>query len=614
MDGEQVDDAKVRKRTREFDIPRWLSPGPTPEPMEGIEIRTPGANTTEALSTIGNDAPRHARVINVTDMPFFQFHSHLDRVLKHVMQASLKVVRLSDMQTMLQVVIPQILEPWVKKRTTNLEISPMTWEAVSRELEDFPIPLRKPNQDSAVEIFRWFIELFLIGSANNLLKSYHGPSLEGLIDSMSTGGAVERFLVFVKEFNLYAILEKIIDLNTDVTASFAAKALVASIKLEDERLQNMLLTKRVPVDGVQTSWLFAMAYGPVSAIHLAVEQQNESLIRHLLEAGIDPDGYVTNEWDYRVLKPLSRLLYLYSVKTDSRVVQISNSILKALLDAQRHKYDNHHCELYVVSLFIRAWIVDAPAYLRSLRDYCYALTSNAAMTRDRIPLRAIAHNEDADFALQKILQHPPFAPEGFIEYGYEGILSRAIQKRSPEILRVLYSEPAQNIFHCFCPDRGLACRVDPEAVSWLLQQDVKLPEDLLGEALYATFCSEGVALCKTIIDREPKAFATLTNSRSTVHEEGYAALEMHFSCPKDMNFRHTERAFRGVRNEAIATLVITSIIEHLSTPQADWAIRAVFLYAELDFCRNLIAFLILRGRSLKFFECILYKAIKDQYP
>ena len=41
IDGNEVDDGRLRKRTRAFEIPPWLSPGPTPEPMDGIEVCTP---------------------------------------------------------------------------------------------------------------------------------------------------------------------------------------------------------------------------------------------------------------------------------------------------------------------------------------------------------------------------------------------------------------------------------------------------------------------------------------------------------------------------------------------------------------------------------------------
>ena len=156
MGGEQVDDAKVRKRTRDFEIPRWLSPGSTPEPMEGIEVHTPGASTPEAFSRTTHGVLQHARMIDLTNIPFlelpngpptlepmggsevftpealsirengifqrarviglsdlpcFQFQKCLDKVLKPIMEANLQIVRLSDIQTMLQVVIPQILEP-----------------------------------------------------------------------------------------------------------------------------------------------------------------------------------------------------------------------------------------------------------------------------------------------------------------------------------------------------------------------------------------------------------------------------------------------------------------------------------------------------------------------
>ena len=335
------------------------------------------------------------------------------------------------------------------------------------------MPLRKPNPDPPVDTYRWFIELFLIGSANNLFRPYHDSSLEGLIDSMSTGDAMEKFLMFIKEFNFYAVLEMIIDLDTTVTASFAAKALLVSITLEDEKLQKMLLVKKISVDEVQTDSLFEHAYGPVSAIHLAVEQQNESLIRRLLEAGIDPDGYTTSEREYGYLKPLSRLLFLLCLRTDSRVVQISTTIVKTLLDAQRCVYDNHHCESYLVSFFIRSWLADVPECLDFLQRYCKGLTAGATVAHDWNPLRTIADNDDVDLALQEILQHAPAVPDWDINYGYEEILLKIIQKQSLELLRILYSEPAQSIFRSFHRDSRLKCSMTLEAATWLLQQDIR---------------------------------------------------------------------------------------------------------------------------------------------
>ena len=43
IDNEEVGEAKLRKRIREYEIPRWISPGPTPEPMDGIDVMTPEA-------------------------------------------------------------------------------------------------------------------------------------------------------------------------------------------------------------------------------------------------------------------------------------------------------------------------------------------------------------------------------------------------------------------------------------------------------------------------------------------------------------------------------------------------------------------------------------------
>ena len=57
IDGEKVDQRKLRKETRRYDIPRVWSRPSTPEPIDGIEILTPEASPSASLYALQEQQP-----------------------------------------------------------------------------------------------------------------------------------------------------------------------------------------------------------------------------------------------------------------------------------------------------------------------------------------------------------------------------------------------------------------------------------------------------------------------------------------------------------------------------------------------------------------------------
>lgn len=298
-------------------------------------------------------------------LPFLEFRTKLEELgTPLLLQGPMQV---SDHQILRDVlpVVGDSLYEYLMRMESRVEFLVSAyrfekpWQKIIEAAADFPIPLRTLDLSSDPDSYLWLIEFMVIGAANGLLRPYRDQTLDFLVDAMDEVEALDELLSIVGRYDFYVVREKILDLKTTTSTLFGARALLSSVALEDERLLEILLSRGVPLDEFRSD---ANGLGKVCAIHLAAEQQNEKIIRRLLKAGIDQDGYTERE-------PLSHLLNLFSIKKDPRVVQISQAVVNVILDWRSNTHTSHECGVYWASLFVEAWVLDATQFLDALFNY-----------------------------------------------------------------------------------------------------------------------------------------------------------------------------------------------------------------------------------------------------
>ncbi|MCJ1326883.1 hypothetical protein MMC10_003549 [Thelotrema lepadinum] len=449
--------AKVRKAIQRYDLPRLrLSgvPSPSPEPMADIRVctppRSPSIETTlvrqSALRLDGLDgANRHPfpRGIILDGLPFLQFRQKLEE------SASLWLPRGS-----MQIWGGQILQNILPVIGNLSDTKP--WQSIPEVVSNFPIPLRTLDSSSDSNSYLWLIEFMVIGSTNGLLRPCRDRTLDLLIDTMNEVEVLDQVLALIGRYEFYGIIEKILDLGTISSALFGARALLSSIALEDERLLEILLSRGVPLDGTRNR-------SCMSAIHLAVEQQNEKIIRRLLKAGIDPDGYTISDDDQN--KPLSDLLFLFSIKKDYRVTQISQAIVDLILLSRSNVYSAEECASYWTLLFLQSWVYDATQFLDALCNHYHrsATLDVGVLCKTHFP--PITEEEDFNDIAHKILVHVPLPEHEHL--GPVDWLMGAIRRRDLSIVEIL-----RHRYPDAWLDSLLGDSFDEDAINWLLQSPI----------------------------------------------------------------------------------------------------------------------------------------------
>ena len=375
----RIPSSRVEKAVQRYGLPNRVPSSPTPELMDSIQISIPPPTPVSESITIDR-APNYIRnhrifhmrrdssyhyTVNMDNLPFLELQSRLEELFELALRVTSRPVGLPYLERFLPIVAQQLLGPRMRPGFLRGRADCETWESILEKMSFFPIPLKKPDAKSPASVYLWILE-FVIGSTNGLLRPYQDASLEWLVETISMTEAIDTFFELISKFDLYVVIEKILDLNTTATDSFASTAILSSIRLEDQRLLDNLLRRKVRLDSIEKA--NARESFHLCAMHLAVECQNETFIRRLLNAGIDPDGYLEEENYTEKMKPLSWLMHLFAVRNDPRVTHISNGIVKLVLEARRTVYDARDCEMYLGTLFIRGWLADATSCLVSLRQ------------------------------------------------------------------------------------------------------------------------------------------------------------------------------------------------------------------------------------------------------
>ncbi|MCJ1326217.1 hypothetical protein MMC10_002881 [Thelotrema lepadinum] len=485
--GHELPAAKVNKAFQRYSLPRLrASPSPAPDIMADIQVHTP--RSTEEYEPTGvvqgqnrlcgielsSDVRSGHYHIEIPDLPFVNFQRKLDKLCKALKSPLTIVPSMQYLEKMLPLVAHQLFD---EPRTVTG--NQKTFQLILQRIEGFCILFRRPESDSPFHVFKWLIEFVVIGSSNQLFQPYQDDSLKWLIEGLDTQDLVDEFFILVRTHNLFSVVDKILGLKTITAEIFASKALLTSIMLEDERLIDLVLSHHPPLNGSRKAWDGCY----VSAIHLAVEQQNLNLTRRLLKDGIDPDGY-SKEEDYIRMKPLSRLAYLRSLNNEMKVTYISETILEIVLSAQREIYGPLHCEHYLKALFFRAWAADTIDLLNSLRCYCRSMTHDSIVLPVPSSSILIAVDTDVD---ETALELTATSSESVIKQ--LDIPAAAVRKRCLPVLK-----------HTNCNFENSASQFSSSDITWLLGIDIQISHLSYRALLYRAMEAQDRMLCKKLMD------------------------------------------------------------------------------------------------------------------
>ena len=223
-------------------------------------------------------------------------------------------------------------------------------------------------------------KLVIFLCANNLQNCQSHRAFQIFQDAVSETDAVKEFLHFVKAHNLHHLLSKLLDFRAIAIRVFAGHAMIGAVEMEDSKFLQIILMKIPPQD--TKKWIFNKLLGTGGALHVAASLQNLKMVRLLLDAGFDPDGYPT-KYIRLHLTPLDFLLESAKGRADLEIIQ-------ALLGAQRSAYSNHHNKLSWRKSAQTAIYCEAEnALFIILRNYAYLQVSSPPL-EDNLLLLQIA--------------------------------------------------------------------------------------------------------------------------------------------------------------------------------------------------------------------------------
>ena len=544
--GRRLPSSRVRKAIQRYDPPKLyqsLSPGPPPELMEDIRVCTPprspqlGAMTlSPIIGPLRNDnvVPlicRPQRTIVIDHLAFIAVRRKLQMLCTASVPTSMQLLDVSSLDSILPVIACHLSPSRGNSRLfqslyTDGHKRQELWRELPMRVADFPIPLSQPLANRPFELCLWFIEFLAVASTNGLLHDYVDPSLQWVAYSLDTGNSLDKLFEIIREYNLYEFLERILDLDTPTTQQFAAQALLSSVELEDERLLDILLERKVALDAFRKP---QNRDEYVSAIHLAVQQQNLKIIQRLLEAGIDPDGYVREEYHavpgWPTLRPLSRLLQLFSLKHETHIVRISSDVVSSILEYRWKRYGAEHCGLYLGMLYVRAWTADATDCLAPIRYHCHQLRTRSDDRSNADLLRTIAYQEDGKAIVNIIENNLLGTQDSRVTRGLSiaNILRKALDERLEPLV---YAIIEQN------PTILMDMNLKSHTIEWLVETRINV-SDYCYQFFLSAIEDENLRLCKILVHLHSTQSTPSKNSKDLQWPTDHWILEPALKASKD---------------------------------------------------------------------------------
>ncbi|MCJ1332678.1 hypothetical protein MMC10_009372 [Thelotrema lepadinum] len=574
--GQRLCSPKIRKAIQRYDLPK-LCPSPSPSlgDMQDIRISTPissqysksyspiriGSRTQNESVGVDQRSAKPFHVIVTDQQPFLKLQDKLREFCEPLLQSTMQLSNTHWLRELMPNIAYQI-SPSLAKSCQELCVfgsgdTRELWGTLLKQLAHFRIPMRTPDTASAIDASIWVAEFIVIGSANGLLRPYEDESISWLIESEVE--ILDQFLRIVSDNDFYNILDRILDLRTSTTYLFSAQMLLSSVAIEDEHLLDMLLAKKVPLDGTRDYLDYDF-----SALHLAVHKHNEKFVRRLLNAGIDPDGYFEDGKSFPDSRPLCFLLS-HSSRLD--LPRISDTILKVVLESRRRVFQASDCIAYVEILILRAWEKAVAQCFPFLRGY-YQILSEPPSSEN---LHAIAHQEEDDLLAATMLTSAIRRRTLTADSVFEKNLMQGVLQRRCDLLLTVFIQYWQ--WFDTQTKTYFVGLLDKDRTNYLLDfqielpgslylfsrlavelQDISLPQVLFGTKwLFAKDIVQKLDSGQTIDPRAIVSRATMRTAASPMPRDSYMMAAQLISAMDFYGVTHWRSTFPYVFEAATAT-------------------------------------------------------------
>ena len=198
---------------------------------------------------------------------------------------------------------------------------------VDREVESNPLLLRletgsftlqrTPKIDGQNAFVR-LIKTIVFLSSNQSLNSFHDEALRDLVDVLQEIDPLTRFAGLVSKYNLYWLVQQILEIQNITTEIFAGNLLPTAVEAGDTQLVRLLLRGECPLDA-----LIYRQFDLWSALGIAVLNKEPELVSLLLEAGADPYHGVSSRvlrfWNQERLPQATKSFQVFHYVLDAQM-------------------------------------------------------------------------------------------------------------------------------------------------------------------------------------------------------------------------------------------------------------------------------------------------------
>ena len=378
--GAIVSPERLRKEAGRYHLPTMFCQSPTPEPMEGVVVRTPRAKESDFLqptdmilssqrqdlragSCYTDYSIQRRSVVVPDDLPSFEFVKALNlQGMTHIRLENALTLTFSKGSKFGDTISQacgslesnlQLVSEYISACILSLGPHPLSGSLTSRALirsepgyeqclplEDdrFKLQVELVFKEHVSSLSLRLIKLIVLFCANSISTVHYDEVLDSVEEISSSIDTVMSFLILITNYHLIWIITKLLKITSSATRIFSGKALLCAVEMEDKRLVVAIMKSCPPLDAKKLiSWEKLKEIGTV--LHLAVLQQNIGLIRSLLALGCDPDGY-EKQSDGQSSTPLGMML-----QSCSCVFQASLDVIQTLLDAQNSAYSKYRNRL-----------------------------------------------------------------------------------------------------------------------------------------------------------------------------------------------------------------------------------------------------------------------------
>ena len=197
-----------------------------------------------------------------------------------------------------------------------------SWKAIVQRDSHDSRSLAKPSQPGP-SYFLQLLKIIITLSVNNHLSPVQDDNLQDLVQMLQEVDPLAHFVALIAKFELYSIIQTILNLRTIVTEIFAGRLLPHAVELGDTRLIRLLLQTRCSLTATKR-----IKTGSFTSLEIAVLLQRDMAhVTLLLEARNDPIHSARFDDLLHVMKSIPRSWCGTMSATE-------HAILERLLDAK----------------------------------------------------------------------------------------------------------------------------------------------------------------------------------------------------------------------------------------------------------------------------------------